>query len=234
MPNIEMTKPCWRRGNTSSRMVWPSGSSGAPNPPCMNRQNTRASSDWDSPHIERRGREADQAPELHRAAPEAADQPARHRRAHGGGQDVERHRPGDLVLRRRHRPLHLRQDGGGREGGGIVGARGHHDGDEHEVAPCRRQPEDRLVCVAGHGRRRAPEARCTRRWRMRRKDRPRTRRRNIRGNVRSAMHLCVGRRVPPPWSRSRVYVEVAANRTADRSRQAEPRGEPTDHGQHSE
>ena len=32
-------------------MVWPSGSSGAPDAPCMNRQNTRASSDCDSPHI---------------------------------------------------------------------------------------------------------------------------------------------------------------------------------------
>jgi hypothetical protein len=29
----------------------PSGSSGAPKPPCMVLQNTRASSDWDRPHM---------------------------------------------------------------------------------------------------------------------------------------------------------------------------------------
>ena len=50
-PKIEMTNPCWRRGKTSSRMAWPSGSSGAPEAPCTVRQNTSVSSDWDRPHI---------------------------------------------------------------------------------------------------------------------------------------------------------------------------------------
>ena len=95
-------------------------------------------------------READQAPELHVAASEAADEPSRHWRAHGSRQDVECDRPRDLVLRRRHGALHLRQDGRRRERGGVVGPRRDDDGHEHEIAPGRGEPEDWLVGVVGH------------------------------------------------------------------------------------
>jgi hypothetical protein len=51
MPKTEMTIPCCRRGKMSSRMVWPSGNRGAPVAPCIARQKTSASSDWERPHI---------------------------------------------------------------------------------------------------------------------------------------------------------------------------------------
>ena len=41
---------CWRRGNVFSRIVCDSGTTGAPLPPWMMRQNTSVSSDCDIPH----------------------------------------------------------------------------------------------------------------------------------------------------------------------------------------
>ena len=50
MPNSPSTIWCWRRGNVLSRMVCDSGTTGAPVPPWMIRQNTSVSSDCDMPH----------------------------------------------------------------------------------------------------------------------------------------------------------------------------------------
>jgi hypothetical protein len=50
MPNSPSTNWCWRRGNVFSRIVCDSGTTGAPVPPWMMRQNTSVSSDCDIPH----------------------------------------------------------------------------------------------------------------------------------------------------------------------------------------
>ncbi len=51
VPKIEITRPCCRRGNTSSRIDWPSGWIGAPLAPCTRRQATRPSSVCAIPHM---------------------------------------------------------------------------------------------------------------------------------------------------------------------------------------
>ncbi len=50
IPNSPSTIWCWRRGNVFSRMVCDSGTTGAPVPPWMMRQNTSDSSDCAIPH----------------------------------------------------------------------------------------------------------------------------------------------------------------------------------------
>ena len=51
MPKIDITVACWVRGELSSRMVCPSGTSGAPAAPCTMRQKMSSSSEFAAPHM---------------------------------------------------------------------------------------------------------------------------------------------------------------------------------------
>ena len=78
-------------------------------------------------------KQADRA-DHHALGAEARHQPAGHRRHDGGGEDVERHHPGDLVLGRRHRALHLRQDGRRRQQRRAVERGAEHDSRQRQIA----------------------------------------------------------------------------------------------------
>ena len=127
-------QPLLPPGKLSSRMVCDSGITGAPGAPCRMRQNTSAPANWPR-RTERWRRRTGQHRPGHRLAPaEARHQPAGHRRHHRGREDVEGHRPGDLVLGRRHRALHLRQQRRGDQQRGGIERRAQHDRD-HDQHP---------------------------------------------------------------------------------------------------
>ena len=139
IPKIEVTRPCCRLGNVSSRMVCDNGITGAPKAPCSTRHRIRLSSESARPHIRvvRVKARTDQIIVSRR--PKRARQPAGHRRRHGGSQDVEGHGPGDFVLGGRHGALHLGQQGrGDQQGGRVQGrAQNHHDEKSGPASPAR-------------------------------------------------------------------------------------------------
>ena len=87
-------------------------------------------------HAAKQRRQREQADRVDHHAPgaEARHQPAGHRRHHGGRENVEGHHPGDLVLGRRQRALHLRQDGRRRQQRRAVERGPQNDGRHGQIA----------------------------------------------------------------------------------------------------
>ncbi len=100
-------------------------------------------------HAAQQRRQREQADRIdhHALGAEARYQPAGHRRHHGGRQNVERHHPGDLILGRRQRALHLRQDGRRRQQRGAVKRGAEHDGRHGQIALRRRHQSGGFVDV---------------------------------------------------------------------------------------